>query len=165
MASSEKSTALAVAVSVPEGYQRIGSAQAEAWFSLEPGNVMEGKLLGCFQRTDKRLPTGQSDFFQVELLKPTKARYGKGEKAKVKTAAAGAILNLNCNHKTKELKDLIPDMRHGAEYQIYIHCGEKLELGNGNSMWDITAGSMMTKAPKASEASDADFDGAADDVA
>lgn len=162
MASSEKSTALAVQVQIPEGFQRLGSVRAEAWFSLEEGNVMKGKLLGCFNRDDKRSPTGKSDFFQVELAEPTKARYGKGEKAKVKEAPAGTILNLNCNHKTQELKALLPDLRHGAEYQVFIHCGKKIELNNGNTMWDITTASMMLTSPKASED---DFDGSTDDAA
>jgi hypothetical protein len=162
MASSEKSTALATQVQVPEGFQRLGSARAEAWFSLEEGNVLKGKLIGCFARDDKRSPTGKSDFFQVETTEDTKARYGKGEKAKVKVAPAGTLLNLNCIHKTQELKTLLPDLRHGAEYQIFIHCGKKIELNNGNTMWDITTGAKMTKMPQASED---DFDGGADDVA
>jgi hypothetical protein len=161
MASSEKSTALALQVQIPEGMQRLGSVRAEAWFSLEENNVLEGKLLGCFSRDDKRAPSGKSEFFQVETTKTTKARYGKGEKAKVKDAPAGTILNLNCNHKSQELKTLLPDLRHGAEYQIFVHCGKKIELNNGNTMWDITTASKMTKAPQASED---DFDGSADDA-
>jgi hypothetical protein len=159
MASATKSTALATQVQVPEGYQRIGSVRAEAWFSLEEGNVIEGKLLGCFEREEKRSKSGKSEFFQVETITATKARYGKSEKVTVKEAPAGTILNLNCNHKTQELKDLLPDMRHGAEYQVFVHCGKKIDLNNGNTMWDITTASKMIKAPKASEE---DFDGDAD---
>jgi len=162
MASAEKTTALSTQVKVPEGYTRMGSVRAEAWFSLEENNEMEAKLIGCFERDDKRSPTGKSEFFQVELLTTTKARYGKGEKVKVKEAVAGTILNLNCNHKTKDLKDLLADIRHGAEYQIFVHCGKKIDLNNGNTMWDITTAAQMTKAPKAYES---DFDGSSEDDA
>jgi hypothetical protein len=132
---------------IPTGYQRQGAVLDAAWFSLEEGNEMEAKFLGCFEREDKRSPTGRSDFFQVELLTPAKARCGKGEKAHVKLAPIGEIINLNCNSSTLVFKDLLDDLRNGAEYRIFVHCGQKIELSNGNHQWDMTCACQLDKAP------------------
>jgi hypothetical protein len=134
---------------LPEGFSRLGSVTAEAWFSLETDNVMQGKLLGVFTRDDKRSKTGKSEFFQIELTTSTQARYGRGQKAVVKTAEAGATVNFNCGPKSSVLKDLMNDIRRGAEYEVYVKVGEKLDLNNGNTMWDMVVGSNMTRAPKA----------------
>jgi hypothetical protein len=134
---------------LPEGFTALGSVSADAWVSLEEGNVVQGKLLGVFSRDDKRSKTGKSEFFQIETTTETQARYGKGQKAVVKTAPAGSTLNLNCGPKTAVLKDLLPDVRRGAEFLIYVHVGEKEDLANGNTMWEMLVGSNMTRAPKA----------------
>ena len=142
----------------PEGFRRMGSVTAECWFSLETDNTIRGKLLGCYKRKDPRNKvTGESEFFQVELTQPARCRYGKGEKATVKMAAVGVIVNMNCNTKTLVLKDLIADINRGAEYEIYVHCGKKMELANGNTMWNMTPSYKMLVAPKASD--DVDFGG------
>jgi len=131
----------------PEGFRRMGSVTAECWFSLEEGNNIRGKLLGIYDREDKRnKKTGRSEFYQVELSLPCRCRYGKGEKAEVKMAPAGIIVNLNCNTKTEVLKDLIPDIVRGAEFEVNVYCGKKIDLGNGNTMWNMTPSSRLLKA-------------------
>jgi len=148
---------------VPDGFRRLGSVTAECWFALKVGNSLRGKLLGVFDRVDARnKKTGRSEFFQVELLEPTECRYGKGEKATFKVAPAGTIVNLNCNTKSEVLKDLIPDIKRHAEYEIYVRCNKKIELNNGNTMWDMTVGEKMVKAPMVVEEDDFDGDGESD---
>lgn len=156
-------------VQLPEGFRRLGSATAECWFALKAGNTIRGKLLGCYERDDKRnKKTGKSEFFQVELLEASECRYGKGQKASFKMAQAGTIVNLNCNTKTEVLKDLMPDVIRGAEFEIFVHCGEKIVLQNGNTMWLMTPGSKMIKAPtvlaEPDFSGDGEDDGASDDT-
>lgn len=142
----------------PEGFRRMGSVTAECWFALQTDNTIRGKLLGVYKRKDPRNKiTGESEFFQVELTQPTVCRYGKGEKATLKTAPVGTIVNMNCNTKTAVLKDLIADINRGAEFEIYVYCGKKIDLANGNTMWNMTPSSKMLVAPKATD--DPDFGG------
>ena len=137
---------------VPDGFRRLGAATAECWFALKPGNAMRGKLLGLFDRDDPRnKTTGRSEFFQVELLDPTECRYGKGEEATVKMASAGTVVNLNCNSKTEFLKDLIPVIKRHGEYEIFVRCNKKIDLNNGNTIWDMTVGEKLIKAPTVPE--------------
>jgi hypothetical protein len=154
MASKKSTPAPSNLARLPEGFTRLGSVTAEAWFALQTGNVMRGKLLGVFERADKRAKSGKSEFFQVELTDSTEARYGRGQKAVIKTAQAGGTVNFNCGPKSSVLKDLMADIRRGAEFEVYVQVGEKLELQNGNTMWDMVVGSNMTRAPKALEEPD-----------
>ena len=137
---------------VPDGFRRLGSVTAECWFALKAGNSLRGKLLGLFDRADPRnKKTGRSEFFQVELLDPTECRYGKGEKTMFKTAPVGTIVNLNCNPKTNVLQDLIPAIKRHGEYEIFVRCNKKIDLCNGNTMWDMTVGEKILKAPMVPE--------------
>jgi len=144
----------------PEGFRRMGSVTAECWFALEEGNSIRGKLLGIYDRADPRnKKTGRSEFYQVELSEPTLCRYGTGEKAEIKTAPAGTIVNLNCNTKTEVLKELIPDIVRGAEFEIHVFCGKKLELKNGNTMWNMVPSSKLLKGIKVADGPDFSGDG------
>ena len=144
----------------PEGFRRLGSVTAACWFTLQPGNVIRGKLLGLYERDDKRNKvTGKSEFFQIELTAPTIGRFGKGEKAVDQEAEAGLVVNLNCNTKTAVLKDLMSDINNGAEYEVYVICHNKIDLDNGNTMWDMETFASQTKPPKALKAADPDFSG------
>jgi hypothetical protein len=160
MASKKSTPAPSNIARLPEGFTRLGSVTAEAWFALQKGNVMRGKLLGVFERADKRAKSGKSEFFQIELTDSTEARYGRGQKAVIKTAASGATVNFNCGPKSSALKDLMADIRRGAEFEVYVQVGEKIDLQNGNTMWDMVVGSNMLRAPKALE--EVDFAGSGD---
>ena len=146
----------------PEGFRRMGSVTAACWFALVSGNTIQGKLLGLYERDDKRNKvTGKSKFFQVLLTAPTLGHFGTGEKAEDKEVEAGLVVNLNCNTKTEIFETLITDIHNGAEYEIYAVVKDKIDLKNGNTMWDIETFSSCLKAPKAVEA---DFtDGASGD--
>jgi hypothetical protein len=143
----------------PEGFHRVGSVTAACWFSLEVGNTLRGKLLGIYERDDKRSKTGKSEFFQVLLTDSTRGRFGTGEKAEVREAEAGLIVNMNCNTKTSSLKTLIGDIHNGAEYEIYVVCNKKIELKNGNTMWDIETFTLQLRPPRAAEADFGSSDG------
>ena len=132
-------------VRAPEGFRRVGSASNAPWFHLAEGNQMQGLLINVFERPDERTESKTSKFFQVELLTPTKVREGKGEKATVVEAAAGTIVNLNCNAKTQEFEALIPEIVRGAEYQVFVHVGKKFAISKGRMMWDITAAVKLVK--------------------
>jgi hypothetical protein len=150
--SASPSSVETVKVRAPSGFRDLGSVQAEAWFALQEGNVMEGKLLGMYQMRDDRSkkPGAQKNFFQIEVTKPgTVARYGTGEEAEERVAPVGAVLNLNYGVKTQVLESLIPNILNNAVYHVWIHCGKKLDLRNKNTMWNIQCKSLQVKAPMA----------------
>jgi hypothetical protein len=129
----------------PSGFNKIGFASNAPWFNLVEGNQLRGTLINVFERTDLRMESGTSKFFQVELLEPALVRKGKGEKAVVVEAAAGTIVNLNCNAKTQEFEALIPEIVRGAEYQVFVHVGKRFPISRGRTMWDITAAVKLVK--------------------
>jgi hypothetical protein len=49
----------------PKGFRNLGSVTADCWFALKPGNIIQGKFLGCYSRDDKRSKTGKSEFSQI----------------------------------------------------------------------------------------------------
>lgn len=139
-------------VRAPSGFRDLGSVQAEAWFALKEGNVMQGKLLGMYEMRDDRSkkPGAMKKFFQVEITEPgTIGRYGTGEAAVEQEAPVGAILNLNYGVKTMVLETLITNILNNGVYHVWIHCGKKLNLRNKNTMWDIRCKSQQMRAPMA----------------
>jgi hypothetical protein len=121
----------------PEGFARIGAVADVPYFLLEEGNVVHGKLLGCYQREDKRSMTGVTKFYQVELLAPCRVREGRGEDVEVRQGEVGEIVNLNFNPKTKELEPLCKEILAGAAYEVFAPCLGKMSLANGNTMWNF----------------------------
>lgn len=148
-------------VRAPSGFRDLGSVQAEAWFALKEGNVMEGKLLGMYEMIDTRAKKAgtMKKFFQVEVTKPgTVGRYGSGEEAVEQAVPVGAILNLNYGVKTQVLETLITNILSNADYRVWVYCGKKIPLKSGNTMWNIQCKSMQVRAPMAMAPSElADF--------
>ena len=142
----------------PEGFRRIGSVADAPWFNIKTGNSLKGILENCYERVDPRSKTGKSKFFQMVLLEPAEVRQGRGEDAKVVQAPAGAVVSVNYTPKTQPLEDYIPDIVRGAEYQVWIGCGKKITLKNGNTMWDLDVRVNQTKSVTA-DIEDPDFDG------
>jgi hypothetical protein len=139
-------------VRAPSGFRDLGSVQAEAWFALKEGNVLQGKLLGMYQMRDDRSkkPGAMKNFFQIEVTEPgTIGRYGTGENAVEQEAPVGAVLNLNYGVKTQVLETLITNILNNGVYYVWIHCGKKISLRNNNSMWDIRCKSQQMRAPMA----------------
>jgi hypothetical protein len=149
------------AVNVPAKYRRLGSVSNAPWFNLEPGNSFEGKLLGVYERVNERANQPNQPkmvkFYQVQLSTPCAVKVGKGEEASIQTAEVGTVINLN---HAKKVEDLLPcalEIKHGAEYNVFVACGKKHALKNGNTMWDMTTGVEQVKAPLATSDDEPDF--------
>lgn len=145
---------------VPAGFVRVGSVADAPFFVLEENNIIHGKLLGCYERDDKRSKTGRSKFFQVELISPCKVRSGRGEDAKVSVARSGTVVNLNYTPLTKVLEDFSKKILTGGEYEVYAPCGKKKELANGNTMWLIDTHVHVVREPAPLADQEPDFEGA-----
>ena len=151
-------------VRAPEGFRRIGGVADAPWFNIKTGNTLKGVLDGCYERVDPRSKTGKSKFFQFVLLEAAEVRQGRGEDMKLIQAPAGTVVSINFTPKTKPLEDYIPEIVRGAEYQVWIGCGKKIPLKNGNTMWDLDVRVNQTKSVSA-DVDDPDFDGDADTAA
>lgn len=148
----------------PEGMARVGSVANAAWFNLAKGNILHGELENMYERPDERSKTGKSKFFQIKLYEPTQVRSGRGKEAKVETAAAGAVVNLNYGPKTKELEKFVPEILRGAKFSVWAHVeGEKFDIGKGQTMWPLDVHAQMLR--PAMETQDPDFDGGDDAAA
>ena len=151
-------------VAVPSKYRRLGNVANAPYFNLAQGNEFEGKLLGVYERVNERAKSDPKlpamvKFFQLELLTTAEVKEGKGEAATIKQAEPGTIINLNCSTKTADLIPPALEIKHGAEYNVFVHCGKKMPLANKNTMWDITVGVEQVKAPViAVSAEEPDFD-------
>lgn len=152
-----------VAVSIPEGFKRSGSANAVGWFNqAKIGNILSGRLLGMFTRKDQLRPDGTSNFFQVQVDQPCEARAERGEDAKMVDAKAGDVVNVNYGPKTKPWENFENNIQRGAVYQVYgVIAGSKLKIGGGRTMHNFDTYDKMISAPMATD--DTDFDGAADE--
>lgn len=151
-------------VRAPDGFRRVGSVANAPWFNLKKGNTLLGILENVYERPDERVKTkdgspGKSKFFQVKLLEPCECRSGRGEDAKMVKAEAGSVVNLNYGPKTKGLEDLVPSILAGAEYQVWVSCGDKFKISGGRTMWDLDVNQKLIKAEPAL-AEEPDFEGA-----
>ena len=152
MARGKSAQAEAQVVRAPADFRDLGSVTAECWFNLEPGNVMQGTLLGMYEMKDERAtkPGAMKNFFQIQVTEPgARGRYGKGEDAEISEIPVGAIVNLNYGVKTKVLETLLPSIQNNAKHAVWIHCGDKIKVGKGQTMWVITCKSKMLRAPTA----------------
>jgi hypothetical protein len=141
----------------PAGFVRIGAVADAPWFVLEDGNTIHGKLLGVYDREDKRSKTGRSKFFQVELISTCKVRAGRGEEAKVSLGRPGTVVNLNYTPLTKVLETFSQKILTGGEYNVYAPCGRKKELANGNTMWLIDVHVQVVREPEPLADQEPDF--------
>jgi hypothetical protein len=157
-----------VAFSVPEGFQRSGSANAVGWFNMgKLGNTLAGLLVGMFERKDKlRAETGKSNFFQVQITQPCEVRIERGDDASFVQAAVGDVVNVNYGPKTKNWELLIGDIKRGAVYEV-LGCivGGKVKLDGGRTMHNFDVFQKQIKAPSADAVEDVDFEGSTDDSA
>jgi hypothetical protein len=152
MARGKSTQSEAAIVRAPADFRDLGSVTAECWFNLEPGNVVQGTLLGMYEMKDDRSskPGAMKNFFQILVTEPgAKGRYGKGEDAEVKEIPVGATINLNYGVKTKVLETLLPSIQNNAKHAVWVHCGDKIKVGKGQTMWVITCKSKMLRAPTA----------------
>lgn len=158
MASGNSTQVDSTVARAPEGFVRVGSVADAPWFVLEEGNILHGKLLGVYDREDKRSKTGRSKFFQVEIFAACKVRSGRGEDAKVSLGRPGMVVNLNYTPLTKVLEDFSKKILTGGEYNVYAPCGKKKDLANGNTMWLIDTHVQVVREPAALEDQQPDFE-------
>ena len=154
-------------VRAPEGFRRLGSVANAGWFNMKKvGNVIRGSLEGMFERKDDLRPEKVSNFFQIKVSQPCEVRMGTGEAARLVEAKVGDYVNLNYGPRTMLLSPFIPLLAQGAEFEVFgTILGDKIKLGGGRSMHNLDLYSKPTKAPMASDDSDPDFDGDADEAA
>ena len=135
-------------VRAPEGFVRVQAAPDAPYFVLEEGNTIQGKLLGLYERDDKRSVTGKTKFFQVEISEPCTVRTGRGEDVEIGEAEVGEIVNLNYTPMTKSLEDYARKTLRGGEYDVFATItGGKKKLANGNTMWPIDVFVKVVKEP------------------
>jgi hypothetical protein len=158
MASENSKKSESSMLQAPAGFVRVGSVADAPWFVLEEGNILHGKLLGVYEREDKRSKTGRSKFFQVELFAACKVRAGRGEDAVVSLGRPGMIANLNVTPLTKVLEDFSKKILTGGEYNVYAPCGRKKDLANGNTMWLIDTHVQVVREPSPLEDQGPDFE-------
>jgi len=150
-----------VAVSVPEGFKRSGSANAVGWFNQQKiGNVLSGKLLGMFTRKDALRSEGTSNFFQVQIDQPCEVRADRGEDAAMVAANPGDVVNVNYGPKTKPWENFMNNIAAGAVYQVYgVIAGGKIKIGGGRTMHNFDTYDKMISPPITDAADDVDLDG------
>jgi hypothetical protein len=138
MAQKNSAVASSTVARAPEGFHRVGSVTDAKWFAAVVGNVLHGVLENVYTRKDTNSKTGESKFFQLQLLAPCKASDGRGEDRKVVDVEADSYINLNYGPKTSNLESLIPDILAGAKYEVYaVITGPKMDIGGGKKMWPL----------------------------
>jgi hypothetical protein len=154
-----QSTAAPVQFSVPDGFQRSGSANAAGWFNMgKLGNTLSGKLIGMFQRKDKLREEGSSNFFQVEIDAECDVRAERGEDASFVTAQPGQVVNVNYGPKTKGWEAFLTDIKRGAVYAVYgVIAGGKVKLDGARSMHNFDVYHKMLRAPSADSQEEIEF--------
>jgi hypothetical protein len=131
--------------SAPKGMQQINAVSDAPWFEMKAGAVLYAKLLSreVMQDEDNRA------YFQLELLEPADARYGKGDDARVDTASKGAIVNLNETAQTRNLTEKsVPNVNAGAIVHVWMLVKSKIKLSAGRTMWDLDLRHEMKSPPK-----------------
>jgi len=145
-------------VRAPEGFVSLTSVADAPWVELKAGNVVQGKLLGMYDREDKRnKKTGRSNFFQILLSAPCSVRVGRGEKVQITTAKAGDVVSLNHNPHTAKLEPACDKILKGAEYQVFVKIEGKINLQNGNTMWNMPPYARCTREANAAVTALPDF--------
>lgn len=155
-----------VAVSIPEGFKRSGSANAVGWFNQgKIGNILSGRLLGMFTRKDpmRSEQGGTSNFFQVQIDQDCEVRAERGEDAKMLPAKAGDVVNVNYGPKTKPWENFANNIQNGAVYQVYgAIIGGKIKIGGGRTMHNFDTYDKMISPPVSTD--EGDFDGGAEET-
>ena len=135
-----------VPVGPPAGFRSMTAASAP-WALKEVGAVVTGELLGRYEIDSGSAARG---YYQVRVTQPCQATSGKGEDREVVEVHKGEIVNLNENHKIKQggLPELADVVGRGGRVMVWVKFGEKIELRNGNSMWDAEVYSQIVEGPR-----------------
>jgi len=128
-----------------DGWEPVSAADGpQNWLIKEAGTVIQGRLLGRFQKRGKN--RGDAYFYQVKLSAGgVPAVHGRGEDREEISLEAGEIINVD---ESAALKDLAPLCKDGGVYVVRLSYGEKVELDGGNTFWPVKIVKKTLRAPK-----------------
>lgn len=131
-------------IEAPEGFGRDSAVQDAPWVQFEEGNVVHGRLIGCY--TIQTQPP--RDYYQIELAAPCTVRVGKGTDQEVIQAQPGDVVNLGITYQLQcyQAKQ-IPEIDAGAEWAVWIRIGRKERRGNGHTFWHVDPRSKRIRPP------------------
>lgn len=129
----------------PAGMRRV-SASAAPWFLKGEGKICFGEVQG---RHEMRGNDGKPRaYYQVRVKQACEATVGSGKDAEVVEVEVGGIVNLNENFKLAVLKDeALPIIKAGGAVDVWAEFQDKIEIGGGQTMWNIDVYIDVTKAP------------------
>lgn len=138
----------------PEGWEQTSPPRgSQNWVKFEEGLEVKGKLLGRFDKKDRK--TGKTRYFyQIELVESTTAyrKEGKDSEAEAVECGPGELVCVDEKFATQCLKKLAGN---GAQYLVLIRVGEKIDIGGGQTMWNADVfHKLVSGKPRAVEESD-----------
>jgi len=146
--------------SAPDGFNiSVGRERGDGWAKKKPGNEILGRLLGrhTYENRGK-----ERAYYQVKLSRPCEAEVNNPdyndedpegmEENEIPervdaTLPEGAIVNVDESAKLADLKSRCGD---GGVYDVWFVYGEKVDIGNGQTMWNVT-GPKLRMVEKPSE--------------
>ena len=104
----------------PDGYSRVNAVGAQAWFKPSKGAIVEGELLGRYQR--KNTTDGKpSYYYQIRLVLPCQAtRKGADNEVEDVTCEPGEVVNVGEKDGNKDLKKLCNDSKNTYNVRIVV---------------------------------------------
>lgn len=145
-AAAEETKAKLAPMDAPAGFNLRSSVSDAPWVAQEENNVCMGHLINRYEMQNQN---PRRFYYQVELTADCMVREGKGDDAEVVVAKEGTIVNLNRNFKTGTLDEVeVPSILAGAAYDVWVKFGDKIKIGGGKTMWNITVRSKMMRPAK-----------------
>lgn len=127
---------------IPEGFGiNVGRERGDGWAKKEQGNEILGRLMGryTYQNRGKKRA-----YYQVKLLKECTVEVENPEWTEdsdedvpshlTAEAKIGQIVNVD---ETAKLADLEPFTKNGGVYDLWFVYEDKIDIGNGQTMWSI----------------------------
>jgi hypothetical protein len=125
----------------PAGYGHVTPQQGrQNWWVIKPGAVVQGRLLGAFDRKGK---DAGKKFLQLRLAKSSKAVIKGGEEV---TVPVNGTINLDVK---KGLQDVVALAADGGVYDLWIKAVEKVDIGDNKTFWRYDVRKKVIKAPLA----------------
>ena len=144
-------------IAAPEGFGiNVGRERGEGWVKKEKGNEVMARIIG--RHSYKNRQGKMRAYYQLKLLKPCKVEIDDPESDEDDVNAprvtvmmeAGKIVNLD---ETAKFADLESYTKNGGTYDVWFVYGAKKDIGNGQTMWDVT-GPKLRVVHKPSETPD-----------
>ena len=112
---------------VPEGkgWEDVNPLESRFYTLKEPGAIWAGLLIGRYERNDRK-----GYYYQVRVGAETPAKTSDGE---VVMLPAGEVINVD---ETKALERLAHYAAMDEDFEIWIHCVEKIKVTSG-SFWKM----------------------------